>query len=303
MSIDIRQITKSYGAIDAVAGIDLHAADGRVTGFLGANGAGKSTTLRILMGLIPPDRGEALIDGSTITDLARPSERIGAALRPDAHHPDRSGRDHLRVLASGGSIDPARVDSVLAMTDLTTAADRRAGSYSTGMKQRLHLAAALLADPQHLVLDEPTNGLDPQGIRWLREFLRGLAGAGRCVLLSSHVLGEVAQTVDDVVVIRSGRVVVSGTLDDVFGTDTTTSVRTTQRARLSAALDDLGAHVVHDPDDDELAIVDGVDAATIGQTALTLGVLVTELAPRSGDLEQRFIELTTADRLDNRSHP
>lgn len=292
--IEVRDVTKRFGNVDALVGVDLCARDGRVTGFLGPNGAGKSTTLRILMGHLPADRGVALIDGKPITELDRPASHVGAALNPASHHPDRSGRDHLRVLAAAAGVDDRRVDEVLDLTDLTGAAKRRAGGYSTGMKQRLHLAAALLARPNTLVLDEPTNGLDPQGMRWLRQFLRGFASDGGCVLLSSHVLGEVAHTVDDVVVVRRGRVVASGALDAVFPPSVSLLVRCDRPDPLAEALRAAGGVTTTDGEPGQLR-VRGVGPEVVARAALDLRILVTELTPVAADLERRFFELTDDD--------
>ena len=205
--IEIQGLTKRYGQTLAVAGVSFDAPPGRVTGFLGPNGSGKSTTMRCLLGLAAPDSGSALFDGRPYRALRDPLRLVGAMLDPDAYHPARSGRDHLRVIATSAGLPDDRVDRLLDLVELREAARRPAGGYSLGMRQRLHLAAAMLGDPQVLVLDEPTNGLDPGGIRWMRDLLRAEAAEGRTVLLSSHVLSEVEQTVDEVVVIARGRIV------------------------------------------------------------------------------------------------
>lgn len=205
--IELHHLTKQYGAVTAVDDLSITLEPGSLTGFLGANGAGKSTTLRMLLGLTRPTSGRAAIDGKEYKDLRQPSRRIGAMTDPDVFHPRRSGRNSLRVLARAAGLPDERVDEVLELVGLTDAARRRVGGYSMGMRQRLGLAAALLGDPETLVLDEPANGLDPEGVRWLRGLLRGLAEEGRTVLVSSHLLAELAQTVDDVVVIAHGRLV------------------------------------------------------------------------------------------------
>jgi ABC-2 type transport system ATP-binding protein len=209
-TIQITSLLKRFGAVTAVDGLSFTVQAGTVTGFLGANGAGKTTTLRILLGLVRPDEGTALIDGVPYRDLPEPSHTVGAVLEATGFHPGRTARAHLRVQALAASVDPSRVEDVLDVADLTPAAGRRAGGFSLGMKQRLGLATALLADPDVLILDEPTNGLDPEGVRWLRDFLRGFAAEGGTVLVSSHLLAEVAQTVDSVVIVQSGRLVAQG---------------------------------------------------------------------------------------------
>jgi ABC-2 type transport system ATP-binding protein len=207
-AIELRDLTKSYGPLRAVDGLTLSLQTGRVTGFVGANGAGKSTTMRMLLGLARPDRGGALVDGRPYAELQQPLRHVGALLDPNVFHPRRSGRNALRVIARAAGIDERRVEDLLSTVQLADAAGRRVGGYSTGMRQRLGLAAALLGDPGIVVLDEPANGLDPQGVHWLRGLLRSLAAEGRTVFVSSHLLAELAQTIDDVVVIDRGRLVV-----------------------------------------------------------------------------------------------
>ena len=198
-------LTKRYGAVTAVDDLSFAVRAGAVTGFLGPNGAGKTTTLRMVLGLARPTAGHATILGQPFPELPEPARSVGANLEICGMHPGRSGRNHLRALAAFAVLPASRVDEVLDLVEMRGAAERRAGGYSTGMRQRLGLAATLLGDPEVLVLDEPANGLDPQGIRWLRDFLKRLAGEGRAILVSSHVLAEVSQTVDDVVVISKGR--------------------------------------------------------------------------------------------------
>ncbi len=214
-TIALRGLTKRYG--DVLAVNDLHAelAPGRVTGFLGPNGAGKTTTLRMLLGLVTPTAGTALIDGTPYRELDRPTRRVGAVLEAGGFHPGRSGRSSLMVYAVAARLPTRRVDAVLAQVGLTDDAHRRFGGYSLGMRQRLGLAAALLGEPDVLVLDEPTNGLDPQGVRWLRGFIRSYAAAGGTVLVSSHLLAELAQTVDDVLIINRGRLVEHASLAEL----------------------------------------------------------------------------------------
>ena len=209
-AIETAGLTKRYGAVTAVDDLSFSVREGAVTGFLGPNGAGKTTTLRMILALARPSAGHATVFGRPYAQLDDPARTVGANLEIAGAHPGRKGRDHLRALAAMARIPRSRVDEVLRLVELYDAADRRAGKYSMGMRQRLGLAATLLGDPQILILDEPANGLDPQGIRWLRDFLRGLAAEGRTVLVSSHVLAEVAQTVDDVVVIHRGKLVDQG---------------------------------------------------------------------------------------------
>src|SRR6476620_1174573 len=215
--VEIRGLTKRFGKVTAVDDLSFEVSAGRVTGFLGPNGAGKSTTLRMLLGLVHPSAGEATIDGRAYADLERPSTQVGAVLEETAFHPGRTGRNHLRVLAVTGEHQPQRVDEVLEEVGLTDAANRRVGGYSLGMRQRLAIAAALLGDPEVLILDEPANGLDPPGISWMRSMLREQAARGRAVLVSSHLLAEVAQSVDDIVVIARGQLRGKGTLEEVLG--------------------------------------------------------------------------------------
>jgi ABC-2 type transport system ATP-binding protein len=228
MHIELHGLTKRYGPITAVEDLTFSPASGRVTGFVGANGAGKSTTIRMLLGLTRPDAGAATIDGKAYAELRDPLRTVGAMVDPNVFHPNRTGRDALRVIARAAEISDSRVDNVLALVGLTDAAHRRVGGYSMGMRQRLALAAALLGEPGAVVLDEPANGLDPYGVHWLRSLIRGLAAEGRTVFVSSHLLAELAQTIDDVVIIAHGRLVThepmtalleranGGSLEDVY---------------------------------------------------------------------------------------
>jgi ABC-2 type transport system ATP-binding protein len=221
-AIVARRLTKRFGQMTAVDGLSFEALPGKVTGFVGPNGAGKSTTLRMLLGLVEPDDGSATIHGLPYASLEDPITVAGAVLEVQSFHPLRSGRNHLRVLAAASEIDDGRVDEVLEIVGMTAAARRKAGSYSLGMRQRLGLAAALLGDPSVLILDEPANGLDPHGIRWLRQTLRDLAAEGKAVLVSSHQLDEVARMADDVIVIDRGRVLRQGTLAELTDEGETT---------------------------------------------------------------------------------
>ena len=215
--IEVRGLTKTFGAVTAVRDMSFTAPAGQVTGFLGPNGSGKTTTLRATLGLIRPTAGETLIGGVPYRHLARPRRRVGALLEASGFHPGRRARNHLAVLAASCGVPGRRVDEVLDLVDLASAADRRVREFSLGMRQRLGLAAALLGDPQVLLLDEPANGLDPAGIAWLRGLLRGLAGEGRTVVVASHVLSEVAQTADNVVIVNAGELRFSGPLHELGG--------------------------------------------------------------------------------------
>jgi ABC-2 type transport system ATP-binding protein len=223
--IQAHGLTKRFGSVRAVDDLSFSVPRGSVTGFLGPNGAGKTTTLRMLLGLVTPDAGTATIDGRAYARLSEPLHQVGAVLEASGFHPGRTARNHLRIQALAGAVDPARIDEVLDLVQLTPAAGRRTGGFSLGMRQRLGLATALLADPEILILDEPANGLDPEGVRWLRGLLRGFAAEGGTVLMSSHMLAEAAQTVDSVVIVDHGRLVhqaplaeltAHGDLEDAF---------------------------------------------------------------------------------------
>jgi ABC-2 type transport system ATP-binding protein len=214
--IEFHDLSKRYGPVSAVDGLTFAPAPGRITGFVGANGAGKSTTIRMLLGLTRPSSGTATIDGRPYSELRDPLRSIGAMVDPNVFHPRRTGRNALRVIARAAEIPAARVDHVLAVVGLANAARRRTGGYSTGMRQRLALAAALLGDPDTLVLDEPANGLDPEGVHWLRGLIKSLAAEGRTVFVSSHLLAELAQTIDDVVIIAQGRLITHAPVADLI---------------------------------------------------------------------------------------
>ena len=283
--IEIQSLTKRFGGTTAVDDLSFRVEPGVVTGFLGPNGAGKTTTLRSLLGLVKPTSGKATFDGRSYADLPDPLHTVGTALEASSFHPGRTGRDHLRVAAAAAGIRDARVDEVLAWVGLADAGHRRAGGYSLGMRQRLGLAFALLGDPAALVLDEPINGLDPEGIRWIRGFLQSLAAEGRTVLVSSHLLSEVQQTVDRVVIISHGRLVYQGTLD-ALETGTRVLVDSPDRDGLARAFAD--ADVVVGADGLHIA---GIDAATIGARALAAGVPLKLLTPEREGLENVFLEL------------
>ncbi|MDX6377467.1 MAG: type transport system ATP-binding protein [Gaiellaceae bacterium] len=299
-AIEAIGLTKRYGDVIAVDDLSFRVRDGAVTGFLGPNGAGKTTTLRMVLGLARPTAGHATVEGRRYTDLPEPARTVGANLEVAGAHPGRSGRDHLRALAAMAGLPRSRVEEVLRLVELDRAAGRRAGKYSLGMRQRLGLAATLLGDPRVLVLDEPANGLDPQGIRWLRDFLRSMAAEGRTVLVSSHVLAEVAQTVDDVVVIHRGRLVEQGPVERLTA-GAGVLVRTPRPAELRGALEREGLAVA-DGGAGEL-IVDTADPARVGDVAFAAGVPLHELTARSTSLEESFLALTSDAPAVERSLP
>lgn len=290
--IEVDALTKVFGPHRAVDALSFTAPAGKVTGFLGPNGAGKTTTLRCLLGLATPTSGRALIDGRRYDGLALPRRRVGAVLESTGFHPSRSGRDHLRVIERAAGIDHTRVGTVLELVGLTGAADRRVGGYSLGMRQRLGLAAAMLGDPRVMVLDEPANGLDPQGVAWVRRLLRTWADEGRTVLVSSHVLAEVAQVVDRVVIIRGGRLVAETDLADL--TD-----RVTVRVdRIEPMLEALGADDAHHEVLADGAIaVSGRSTAEVGLIAAAARVTVTGLSRLTPGqaLEAMFLAVTTRE--------
>ena len=288
-AIETVGLTKRYGDVTAVDDLSFSVREAAVTGFLGPNGAGKTTTLRMILGLARPSAGHSTVAGRPYTQLDDPARTVGANLEVAGAHPGRSGRDHLRALAAMASLPRSRVGEVLRLVELEGAAGRRAGKYSMGMRQRLGLAATLLGDPRVLVLDEPANGLDPQGIRWLRDFLRGMAAEGRTVLVSSHVLAEVAQTVDDVVVIHRGRLVESGPVARLTAGGHVV-VRTPRPDELRAALERAGLAVTADAD---TLVVDCPETDRVGELAFEAGVPVHELTTRATSLEEAFLALTS----------
>jgi ABC-2 type transport system ATP-binding protein len=291
-AIAVEGMTKRYGTVRAVDDLSFAVRAGAVTGFLGPNGAGKTTALKVIVGLARPTAGCALVNGSPVAAVAGDGYLLGVYIEPCGAHPGRSARNHLRSLAALAGLPRGRVEEVLALVGLERAAGRRVGTYSTGMRQRLGLAAALLGDPRILVLDEPLNGLDPQGIRWLRTFLREHAASGGTVLLSSHVLSEVAQTVDDVVVIHKGRLVHQGSIDELARLgDGGVLVSTPTRERLAAAVRRAGGRVEHQNGGGRL-LIEGLDAAEVGELAHDERVVLHELAPHGSSLEDVFFTLT-----------
>ncbi len=295
--IQVRALTKRFGSFTAVDALDFDVEPGRVTGFLGPNGSGKTTTLRMLLGLVRPTSGTGTIDGRRYADIPNPLTVVGSALEATNFHPGRTGRDHLRVQAAVAGVSDRRVDELLELVGIPGAARKRAGGYSMGMRQRLGLAAALLGDPRVIILDEPANGLDPEGIRWLRGFLRHLADEGRTLLISSHMLSEVEQTVDDVVIIANGKAVAQGTVAELRG-EPTAFVRTSDPERLVAALEGRG--IVVRPKDGGLRVtVD--DLAVVGDIAHASDVSVHELRSEQTHLEELFFNLTESDENQNRN--
>ncbi len=290
-AIEIRGISKRFGKIEAVRDLSFEVQAGRVTGFLGPNGAGKSTTLRMLLGLVRPSSGQGTFGGRRYEDLPHPSAQVGVVLEEASFHPGRTGRNHLRVLAAAGDHPARRVNEVLESVGLTAAAGRRVKGYSMGMRQRLAIAAALLGDPEVLILDEPANGLDPPGIRWMRDLLRAEAARGRAVLVSSHLLSEVAQAADDVVVIANGVLRASGPLEGVLGgsDEPVTRVRTAEVWRLAGLLRGRGMFVEETP---AALVVRGASPEAVGAVAAEHGVALSELVAVSRSLEDAFLELT-----------
>ena len=293
--IVVSGLTKQYRGVTAVDDLSFSVEPGRVTGFLGPNGAGKTTTLRMLLNPVMPTSGTATIGGRRYADLPAPAGVVGAVLEASSAHKARTGRNHLRACCLTVGLPLSRADEVLDLVGLAPAADRKFKGYSLGMKQRLGIAAAMLGDPRVLILDEPANGLDPEGIRWMREFLRGLAATGRTVLVSSHLLSEMQALADDVVIVAAGRLIRQGPVARVLasmgGTDRV-KVSTPEPEKLAAALLDAGAQVTDGSPGDLL--VTGVTAARVGDLALALGVPLHQLVTDQPDLEDVFLELTHA---------
>jgi ABC-2 type transport system ATP-binding protein len=292
-TVALDKLSKRFGPVMAVDQVSFTVDQGSVVGFLGPNGAGKTTTLRMLLGLVTPTSGTATINGSPYCELSHPRHVVGAVLEASNPYPGRTAADHLRIEALAGEAPRSRVDEVLDLVDLTEAAGRRVGQYSLGMRQRLGLATALLCDPEVLILDEPANGLDPEGVHWLRRLLRQLAGEGRTVLVSSHILAEVAQTVDSVVIMDHGRLVTQARLDDLTQRATQViRVRTPRPERLAALLVDNGAAAtVTGPDRLE---VTGASGEVIGTLAVEAGIAIFETTTEAVDLEDVFLQLTGA---------
>ncbi|RIV35922.1 ABC transporter ATP-binding protein [Micromonospora radicis] len=291
--IVVSGLTKQYRNVLAVNNLSFTVQPGRVTGFLGPNGAGKTTTLRMLLNLVTPTSGTATIGGQRYPELTAPLRHVGAVLEASSAHKGRTGINHLRVLCAAAGLPRQRADEALALVGLTPAAKRKFKGYSLGMKQRLGIAAAMLGDPRVLILDEPANGLDPEGIRWMRGFLKGLAAEGRTVLVSSHLLSEMQLLADDVVIIAAGQLVRQGPVEQVIGSmaqGVRVRVRTPQAEALTTAL--AGGPATVQTDEHGTLLIAGVDAPTVGRAALGAGVELHELTTERPDLERVFLELT-----------
>jgi ABC-2 type transport system ATP-binding protein len=289
--IALEGLTKRFGDIVAVDDLTVHLGPGRVIGLLGPNGAGKTTTLRMLLGLVAPTSGSATIGGRPYGALVQPARHVGAVLEATSFHPGRRGRDHLRVLAASAGLPDRRVDEVLDEVRLADAARRRVGGYSLGMRQRLGLAAALLGDPEVLVLDEPTNGLDPEGIHWLRDFLRCYAAEGRTVVVSSHLLAEEAPTVDEVVVLAGGRLLAHAPLAELLGSRMVVRVRTPQATAMRAALDAKGIQATVTTS--EVVVAHGATSEAVGRAIAGAGLVAYGISEDRTDLEEAFLQLTS----------
>ncbi len=290
--INVSGITKHYGDRLAVDNVTFDVAAGTVTGFVGPNGAGKSTAMRMMVGLTRPDTGEVRYAGVNYTDLLHPARVVGSVLDAHVMHPGRTARNHLRAMAAVSAIPATRVDEVLAIVGLETAARQRAGGFSLGMRQRLALAGALLGDPEVLLLDEPANGLDPDGIRWLRGYLRDFADNGGTVFVSSHLIGELAMFVDDLVVIGGGKLLAAASLDDITArNDVEVIVETPQSADLVALLS--ARHLAVDAVGHRL-VVRGTTRAAVSQLAFDNRILLTELTQTSKSLEDTLLDMTNA---------
>jgi ABC-2 type transport system ATP-binding protein len=290
--IVVAGLTKQYRKVRAVDSLSFTVQPGRVTGFLGPNGAGKTTTLRMILNLVTPTAGTATIGGRRYADLDQPLRHVGAVLEASSAHKGRTGRNHLRVICASAGLPLRRADEVLALVGLTPAAKRKFKGYSLGMRQRLGIAAALLGDPQVLVLDEPANGLDPEGIRWMRDLLKLLAERGRTVLVSSHLLSEMQLLADDVVIIAGGRLVTMGPVEQIVAGAAHAAqvrVRTPEPEKLVA---ELGTAATVRRTDDGALLVTGVTAPVVGATSLRAGVELHELVTERPDLERVFLELT-----------
>ncbi|MBA2361079.1 MAG: ABC transporter ATP-binding protein [Actinobacteria bacterium] len=289
--IEVDRLTKRFGKTVAVEDLSFRVAPARVTGFLGPNGAGKTTTLKVMLGLTRPSAGSAAIGGRLYRDLDDPIRKVGAVLETSNYHPGRSGRNHLRVLAAAAGLPRSRVEEVLELVAMKDSAKRRVKGYSLGMRQRLGLAAALLGDPEVLVLDEPANGLDPAGIRWLRDLLRSLADQGRTVLVSSHLLAEMEQIADDVVVIHRGKFVAQASTAELAARATTrVRVRSPQSERLGELLVGRGATV--EATDGGVLAVREASPEQVGEVAAANAIVLHELVSETATLEETFLELT-----------
>ncbi|WP_420112625.1 ABC transporter ATP-binding protein [Pseudactinotalea sp.] len=293
--IEAENLTKRYGEKVAVDSVSFSVEPGRVTGFLGPNGAGKSTTMRMILGLDRPTAGHVTVNGKPYAQHRAPLLEVGALLEAKAVHTGSSARNHLRALAATHGIGLKRVEEVIELTGLTDVARKRVGGFSLGMGQRLGIAAAMLGDPKTLVLDEPVNGLDPEGVKWVRTMVRYLAGEGRTVFLSSHLMSEMAITADDIIVIGRGRIITSGSVSEIIASSTTGSVkvRSPRATELADAL--RGDEVTITSTDSEVLTVAGVEASAIGDLAAARGIPLHELTPLSASLEEAFMTLTAGE--------
>ena len=292
-AIELHGLTKRFGAVTAVDGLTLELGAGTVTGFLGPNGAGKTTTLRMLLGLVAPTAGTATFEGRRYVDLDDPARRVGAVLESSSFHPGRRALDHLRILASAAGLPERRAGEALEQVGLAEHARRRVGGFSLGMRQRLGLAAALLGEPSVLVLDEPTNGLDPEGVHWLRAFLRSQAGAGRTVVVSSHLLAEVSQTVDHVVILDKGRLVASAPLAELTARSAGVVVRSPDAGRFRAELAIRGIDAAL-TGPDQVTATDTTPEA-VGRVIGAVGLVIYEMRLERCNLEDVFFSLTATE--------
>ena len=299
--IEVRGLTKRYGEKTAVDGLTFTVKPGVVTGFLGPNGAGKSTTMRMVLGLDRPTEGSATVNGRAYADLAAPLHEVGALLEARAVHTSRSARNHLRALAATHGIPRRRVDEVIDLVGLSDVARKRAGGFSLGMGQRLGIASALLGDPPTLILDEPVNGLDPEGIKWVRELLKGLAAEGRTIFVSSHLMSEMEDTAEHVIVVGRGRLIADTSVEELTrqASVNTVLVRTPDAAQLRAAL--AAPDVTVSSTEDGVLHVTGLAAAHIGDVARDLGVALHELTPQQVSLEEAFMTMTR-DEVEYHAH-
>ncbi len=293
LPIEFSGITKHFGPVLAVDQLTFTVQPGRVTGFLGPNGSGKTTTLRMLLGLVHPSAGSATIGGRHYAELENPTSTVGAVLEATSFHPSRRARTHLRMAARAGGHDDKRADEVLELVGLSGDAKRKVGGFSMGMRQRLELATALIGDPSVLILDEPSNGLDPQGIAWLRDFMRYLAGEGRTVLVSSHLLSEMAQTIDDAIIVSFGQLKAHGTLEEITRgmTGLVMRARSPEADRLCQVLTNAGISFRRLTSDE--VVMDGVRPEQVGPVLASNQIVLYELIQEGGDLESVFLSLTT----------
>lgn len=298
--IEVSNLTKRYRKKVAVDNISFTVESGKVTGFLGPNGAGKSTTMRLMLGL-DGGEGKTTFDGKTLQEYSQPSKVVGILLEAKAFHPTRTARNHLRVLAAASGVPDARVDEVLEIVGLSEVAKKKPGKFSLGMSQRLGIAAALLGEPKYLILDEPANGLDPEGIAWLRQFIKYYASLGNAVFVSSHLLSEMALMADNVVVIGKGKLIANTTISDLVAGSAHKGVfvRTSQNAKLQKAL----KQAKYDFKGNDLGItINNVQTDEVGKLAFTAGIPLLELSPRTASLEEAFLEIT-ADSQEYQTHP